>query len=479
MNPTTLSSSWCEAENRRLFEQAAGDMSHPRYHFVPPAMWMNDVIGALESDGWYHLFYLHDPLQANGLSPAVMPSGLIIPGENKPNRVWGHAVTRDFVHWEYLRPALTPRRDKGEIKVITGSCVVLPQGTPLILYTSVQEDGSKAGQWVALGDKAFMAFRQQGTEPVIRRCQADAPCLDAGFRDPFLFYQNEMLYAVVAGVYEEERGKRAGVLLYHAQSNDWHSWRYLGVLVSSPVADTPYYECPKLFPVYDRWMLVYSPYGPPRYLTGILDAEHCRFDIIHEGRVDETSKAYACVNLNGLNGQAYLMSWIPGWNSQKHPGQWWGGCLSIPRELFLDEQGALKQRPVHQVEALRAEPVQAHDGMLIQETGFYLSASSLHTGFRLEITSQQELAFCMELDETGVSVNGEHLAVKPGGDFQLYWDVCVWEAFLNDGLYCVTGMLDDPIQTPRLVLKGEDVLYFSAVGSGSCCFNQANGYNTY
>ncbi len=476
MEPALLSAAFCERENRRLFEKAGNDASRPRYHFVPPAMWMNDVNGALEADGWYHLFYLHDPFQADGESPAVMPSGLEIPGKRRPNRVWGHAVTRDFVNWEYLPPALVPRRDKGEIKAISGSCVLLPNGTPLIMYTSVQEDADKAGQWAALGDKALLSFCQQGEAPVIRRDQPGGPCLDTGFRDPFLFFQKGMLYAAVAGLYTQEGEERAGIHLYKAQGEGFGAWRYLGMLIGSPVAQTPYYECPKLFPVDSRWVLVYSPYGPPRYVTGLLDAENCRFEPLYEGRLDETDNAYATVNLNGLNGLAYLMSWIPGWHSQHHPGMLWGGCLSLPREVSLNEKGALFQRPARQVRELAGAPVTAYGGMEIRDTGFCLSVDHVPAGFRLEIASQQETAFAAEWDGAGFYINGERLAVTPEGGFQLYWDVCVWEVFIGSGAHCITGMRDRPLQTARLSLRGNAEVLFFSMRAGSCGYDVPNGY---
>lgn len=65
------------------------DPSRPRYHFSPPADWLNDPNGTLYVNGEYHLFYQHYPAAI----------------------VWGpmhggHAVSRDLVRWEHLPVAL-------------------------------------------------------------------------------------------------------------------------------------------------------------------------------------------------------------------------------------------------------------------------------------------------------------------------------------------------------------------------------------
>ena len=64
----------------------------PVYHFRCPARWMDDVNGFIHHKEFYHVFY-----QFNPYSDEV--------GER--STVWGHARSRDLVHWEHLPVALT------------------------------------------------------------------------------------------------------------------------------------------------------------------------------------------------------------------------------------------------------------------------------------------------------------------------------------------------------------------------------------
>ncbi|KAL1324805.1 acid beta-fructofuranosidase 1, vacuolar [Arachis ipaensis] len=88
------------------------------FHFQPERNWMNDPNGPLFHKGWYHLFYQYNPFSA-------------VWG----NITWGHAVSRDLIHWLYLPEAIVRDMWFDINGAWSGSATLLPGGEIVMLYT--------------------------------------------------------------------------------------------------------------------------------------------------------------------------------------------------------------------------------------------------------------------------------------------------------------------------------------------------------
>ena len=158
----------------------------PQFHYSPAMNWMNDPNGLVFYKGEYHLFYQYNPS-----------------GNTWGNISWGHAVSRDLVHWEELGVAI-PHDD--EELVFSGSVVVdkdntsgfgTPGNPPLVaIYTSASKVCCIQAQSLAYStDRGRTWTKYEGN-----------PVLDIGsgeFRDPKVFWyapDERWIMAVVLAV---------------------------------------------------------------------------------------------------------------------------------------------------------------------------------------------------------------------------------------------------------------------------------------
>ena len=84
---------------------------YPQLHFAPVSGWLNDPNGLCYYKGEYHLFFQHNMFDVEW-----------------DNMSWGHAVSKDLLHWTQLNEALLP---DGEGTMYSGSAIINFRGEDL------------------------------------------------------------------------------------------------------------------------------------------------------------------------------------------------------------------------------------------------------------------------------------------------------------------------------------------------------------
>ena len=318
---------------------AQAEPTRPTYHFLPPALWMNDPNGLIHHKGWYHMFYQHNPY-----------------GEAWGHMHWGHARSRDLVHWEHLPVALWPSKEQGEAHVYSGCATVTPAGEVAAIYTSIpNEDGAKARyqaeQWMALAeDDDLIRWRKSEANPIMPdSIHGETRVFD--WRDPFVFVHEGVTYVALGGNTDDRAGKEGAVFHYRAKNDDLTEWEYLGPLYVAATEGVENIECPNFLPLGRKWMLITSPHRDPEYYTGTFDpAKSPAFTPESRGYLDGGVLYAPQVFIDGA-GRRIMFGWIRGYRE----GRGWNGVMTLPRVLSLADDGSVIQFPAPEVELFRGE----------------------------------------------------------------------------------------------------------------------------
>jgi sucrose-6-phosphate hydrolase SacC (GH32 family) len=338
--------------------QAARDDEplRPRVHFTPARNFMNDPNGLVFYDGEYHLFYQHNPF-----------------GDRWGHMSWGHAVSRDLLHWEDLPVAL---REEGGVMIFSGSAVVdrdntsglcAPQGDRRACLVAVYtgHGHGKQTQNLAYSTDRGRTWTKYAGNPVLDLNLKE-------FRDPKVFWHEPTRRWVMLTVLADQHKVRLFA------SPDLKRWETLSDF--GPAAATGgVWECPDLFPLpVDgdaadvRWVLDVdlNPGGLAggsggQYFVGTFDGT--RFTSENDPAttlwVDHGKDFYATISFSDIppsDGRRIWMGWMSNWlYANEEPTSPWRGAFSVPRQLALrrtPDGVRLVQSPVKELESLRETP---------------------------------------------------------------------------------------------------------------------------
>ncbi|XP_065857968.1 acid beta-fructofuranosidase [Euphorbia lathyris] len=197
------------------------------FHFQPEKNWMNDPNGPLYYKGWYHFFYQYNPHGA-------------IWGDI----VWGHAVSKDLIHWLHLPLAMVYDQWYDINGVWTGSATILPNGKIVMLYTGSTNDSVQVQNLAFPADEndpLLINWVKYPGNPVL----VPPPGIDdKDFRDPTTaWYTSEGKWRITIG---SKLGKTGIALIYDTE--DFINFELKNQTLHG-VNGTGMWECVDFYPV--------------------------------------------------------------------------------------------------------------------------------------------------------------------------------------------------------------------------------------
>lgn len=421
------------------------DPSRPEYHFHAPAQWMDDPNGIIYHKGYYHMMYSLNPDSSTARAGMVYKTGSNKWDPSDPDwtggiTVWGHARSRDLVHWEHLPVALYPDQSRDEYYIWFGCTAINDEQVPVAIYTSignVRNPTDSAEQWIAFGDDDLIQWESSGDiNPIItEQVHGDRKIWE--WRDPFLLRHDGRAYLILGGKQDEADGGRAVVLLYEALDTRFTEWRYKGILFEYPDPRLRSVECPNLIRLGDQWVLLLSSHGKAEYFVGMADLEACRFVVERRGMCDHSVSFYATNVLTDGRGRQLMWGAVEGFRGTSG----WNGINSLPRELGLDGQLRLVQRVPEELQTLR-ETRYAYSGKMRLKVDKATLEIIAHVpageSYSLQLLNETDEAYRFILAD-GVAKAGPYevqLDADPV-DLRFFVDKSVVEVFINDR-ECVT-----------------------------------------
>ncbi len=294
--------------------------NRPLIHFTPNRGWCNDPNGMVYHDGLYHLYFQYNPFDVKW-----------------ENMSWGHAISKDLLHWAQLDTVMFPDEDGSMFSgcgLINEKELLGLTGDTLLFYYT------EAGGHTAWSQgKEFTQKIAYSTDMGETFIKTDRPCIDTIYRDnrdPKVFWHEESrAYIMVLWL----KGNDFGIF----RSTDLEHWE-----MTQEIYLEDAWECPDLF-------CLSSQEGETRWFFWCADGYYFpgTFDGFTFTNGGERHKAYiskipyAAQTFSGVPDRVISIPWL----RLENDGRLFTGSYGIPTEMsWFEDRGRsfLIQRPVRE-----------------------------------------------------------------------------------------------------------------------------------
>jgi len=321
-----------------------GNLWRPQFHGMPSGSWTNESHGMTYANGRYHLFF-----QKNANGPYM-------------SRLhWGHISSENLYQWEEEPIAVYPG-ESYDIKGCWSGCVYEENGTPYILYTAVDNAKAtiaKVKPTATTGDDALKTWEKEGI--IINGCPAG---MSADFRDPYYFTANGKQYIIVG----TSKNNVGACTLHRYENGSWTNDGTLFFQGTNANQHGTFWEMPTITDMGDgSWLFTCTPLG-----TGSGVRTLCWVGTIgNDGKFTSNGSGVQYLEMGGISkdgygllsptiyqhdGKTLLLGIVPDkLATEENKKMGWAHNYSLPREISLDTNGNLVQKPYEGLKAMRSD----------------------------------------------------------------------------------------------------------------------------
>jgi len=334
--------------------------NRPQLHFTTRCGWINDPNGLVFYDGEYHLFYQHNPYEREW-----------------GNMHWGHAVSRDLIHWNELPVALYPDEHG---TMFSGSVVIDYDNTsgfgygksPAMVAIYTADTPEKQVQCIAYSLDKGRTWTKYEKNPVV---DSKEKWDSKDTRDPKVFWYQQGKYWVMV------LNERDGHSIY--TSPNLKDWTYQSHV-------TGFWECPELFelpvdgnPDNTKWIM-YGASGS--YMLGNFDGKKFTPET---GKLSYSFGAlYAAQTFNNISKADGRRIQI-GWDRVDQPGMRFNGQMSLPTELTLRNTPdgiRLFNNPIKELDVLQEKALIYEKNITLEKANELLKTYGNNSSLRIKVT---------------------------------------------------------------------------------------------
>ncbi len=298
----------------------------PSIHFTARHSWINDPNGLHFRDGMYHLYYQYNPFHIKW-----------------NNMSWGHATSRDLLHWKEQDAVLFPDENgmmfSGCAIINERGCLGLPEDASIFFYTAA---GGITPWSFGKPSTQRIAYSLDGGNTLTKTETGVVACIEQENRDPKVFWHEKT---------------KSFIMCLWLKENEFAILRSVDLKkfeISHRFSLDQAWECPDLFCLKDangeeHWVF-WSADG--YYYFGTFDGyTFCWDGVRHQAYMNQIP--YAAQTISGITDRIISIPWLrlefyqenseqygnkaQQDNKEHKDSRYYTGAMGIPRELTLYE----------------------------------------------------------------------------------------------------------------------------------------------